>query len=145
MFWLAKSMGFKRLVRGFASIRMVFKRYHLKTHTNSNESSHRSLETNASCKPEHIPSPANLLKPMCIVAKDTPRHLTNHTKVLKTHVYSSNYTQHIHAKPEQQPENFSFGAPASGSISHAPTQLRHARTNESKSKSKSISRLRGVG
>ena len=92
------------------AICMGFKRYHLKTH--------------AFCKSEYTPIPQNLLKPMRIAAKDTPRHLTNHTKVLETHVYSSNYTQHIHAEseeeseeePEQSPENFSFGAPATGNI-----------------------------
>ena len=66
-------MGFKKLVRGFASTCMGFKRYHLKTHTNSNESSHKSLKTHASCKREHTPSQNKLLKPMRIAAKDAPR------------------------------------------------------------------------
>ena len=119
-------MRFNRLVRGLASICMGFKRYHLKTHTNSNESSNKSLKTHAFCKPEHTSVQDFLLKPMCITAKDTPRLKENHLKVLKTHVYSSNYTQNIPTEEQQEAENFLFAAPASGSISHAPAQLRLA-------------------
>ena len=138
-------MGFNRLVRGFVSICMGFKRHHRRTHTNTNESSNKSLKTHACCKSEHTMVPVNLLKPICIATKDKHRSKENHTKVLKTHVYNSNFTENIPTEQQQPAENFPFAAPASGSISHAHAQLRLARTNESKSKSKSISRLRGVG
>ena len=140
---IAKSMGFKRLVRGFASTCTGFKRYHLKTHTNSNESSNKSLKTHAFCKPEHTPSPANLLKPMCIAAKDTPRskNISQYrlkpmciaATTLKTPQRSRSRRRTFRLQPQRQE--------ASPTHPHSFASL--ARTNESKSKS--ISRLRGVG
>ena len=49
VFSLARSMGFKRLVRGFVAIRMGFKVIPLKTHANRSESSNKSIKTHAFC------------------------------------------------------------------------------------------------
>ena len=46
--------------------------------------------------------------------------------MLKTHVYNNNFTQNHPTEQEQPAENFPFAAPATGSISHAPAQLRLA-------------------
>jgi hypothetical protein len=119
-------MGFKRWWQYLHAICIGFNVVPLKTHANTDTSLHKALKTHANS------------------SKRKPRDLNKSSKVLKTHAYSSKSCSQSSPEPEHTFLLQGLALRKPPSRTHAASPRPHARTNRNR-KSKSISRLRGVG